>query len=81
MQERKLARLCTCCADVVQVVEEGGKDVSAKKVAAAVPFKISHFECLRLDRTGLRAAESSFAASLTIWRNARTSALSGRWRG
>jgi hypothetical protein len=30
MQERKFAKLCTCCEDVVPVVDEGGKDGLAK---------------------------------------------------
>jgi hypothetical protein len=89
-QPEKTLGLCTCCGDVVQAVDRGGKDGQSQVVQSFArqdsrgrlsPRESGYFWCFRLFLTRLPAFEPSFAASLTIWRNARTSALSGRWRG
>ena len=89
-QQKKTLRLCTCCGDVVQAVDGGGKDGQSQMVPSFArqdsrgrvsPRESGYFWCFRLFLTGLPAFDPSFAASLTIWRNARTSALSGRCRG
>jgi len=53
----------------------------SKLFRTPVISKSSYFELQCFFRTGVRADESSFAASRTIPRNARTSALNGRCRG
>ena len=85
MQEGKFTKLCTCCGDVVQVVEMVGKMAWQKSSGALLdrtaesgcPPELNYLGSFRF-LTGLLAAESSFAASRIICRKARTSVLSGR---